>query len=54
MTKQAFLFHGGSILTMTAAEAAEAIAVRGDRIVGVGSLADCRQALAGTMPPKSI
>ncbi len=40
--ESALLFAGGTILTMAGPGRAEALAVRGDRIVAVGSLADCR------------
>ena len=39
------LFAGGPILTMAAPLRVEALAVRGDRIVAAGTLADCREVL---------
>ena len=39
------LFTGGPILTMSEPARVEALAVRGDRIVGAGSLAECRDIL---------
>lgn len=42
---RATLFAGGPILTIGAPERAEAVAIIGDRIAHVGSLADCRAVL---------
>lgn len=47
MREQAFIFYGGSILTMGEKEAVEAVAVKDDKIVHTGAVDECRAALTG-------
>lgn len=47
MSKESYLFYGGSILTMGETEQVEAVSVKGDTIVCTGSLEECRLAFAG-------
>lgn len=47
METKSLVFYGGMILTMDEKETAEAVAVRENKIICVGSLEECKKVLAG-------